>query len=1224
MSGTKENVLHNNAGNESSEEPQYVYKQLNDRWEICVAASDGYFQQVSFVNNIATTKGGTHVNYITEQLTAQLLQVVEKKRTGKGGMTLKPHHVKNQLFVMINCLVDNPSFDSQTKVTLTSRKGSFGSTAEVGRKFCKTLATRCGIVDNLLSWVQSKQSADAKKTDGCKKNRLTGIAKLDDANLAGTSQAHKCTLILTEGDSAKALAVSGLSVVGRDCYGVFPLKGKFLNVREASSNQLLTNPEVLALKKILGLQEGKSYTDVKSLRYGRVMIMADQDHDGSHIKGLIINFFHHLWPSLLKISGFLVEFITPIVVCRQGAQKLQFFTISEYQKWKRETFEDDSLRSVRGSGSRKWNIKYYKGLGTSTGAEAKSYFANLARHKISFCYRGLADDEAIALAFEKKQIDKRKEWVVNHRDGLFLEQNVDSISFSDFVHKELVLYSVANNQRSIPSVLDGLKPGQRKILFSCFKRKLIEEVKVVQLAGYVSEHSAYHHGEVSLTTTIIHLAQTFVGSNNINLLHPGGQFGSRFQGGKDAASARYIFTRLSSVTRLIFCPVDDPILRYLNDDGITIEPTHYLPVLPMVLVNGSSGIGTGWSSNVPKYNPLQLIAVLRKVLLEHVDNPSESEGQVEESWLKKIEKTWNECTADLHPWCFGFKGTICRAEQKENPVDDTKCSRSYQVRGEIHILDRRFVRISELPIDTWIQDYKLFLEKLVEQGEIVDFKEHHCDDNIDFVVEFEEEKLASATNAEGGLLKKLKLCSSISTANMVLFDSKGDLKRYQNVTEIMKDFFDVRLQGYKDRKQYMTAKLSSQLAKLQNRARFIQAVVKGELSVTTKKAELLKKLEQQGYQSFAASDTVPTTETLLCSPQQQPNQEKRAAAGYNYLLSQPLWSLTTEKVQALKEEVIAKAASLAKLNATSIQQLWLSDLDVLETALAARNMASSSLPLSSAKRKREESRTSTTPNKKLQQDSLRNKTEKRRADKVVSVITAGTDTALTVASDIGKSKLSSRAAFKTQARSDGDIRDIAGIGGIGSMFRMPNSSSSLFDRNRPSSSSAQVLSAGDSAMVDNHSQRHQQNYRGKACLTGACKSSSTGASTSGVGNSSNFPPPHLRRKEKQVATLADLVCFDVDSAARNIACGPSELGSSMNVSGESNSDSQWSCLSCTYINEAENRFCCVCETERRLAEHGSEAGQQWNCEACTFQNSCERSKCLICDTPKSGSRKSFK
>lgn len=271
-------------------------------------------------------------------------------------------------------------------------------------------------------------------------------------------------------------------------------------------------------------------------------------------------------------------------------------------------------------------VKYYKGLGTSTSKEAKEYFSDMKRHRILFGYSNMRDDLAIQLAFSKKFVDERKDWLtrymqdrkvrrVNHQDENYLYQkDTKKITFSDFVNKELVLFSNLDNERSIPCVVDGFKPGQRKVLYSCFKRNLVKELKVAQLAGSVAELSAYHHGEASLMSTIINLAQNYVGSNNINLLLPIGQFGTRLHGGKDAASPRYIFTALSPLTRLLFNAKDDPLFNYLNDDGLKVEPEWYCPIIPTVLVNGAEGIGTGWSTKIPNYNPREIIQNLKRMI----------------------------------------------------------------------------------------------------------------------------------------------------------------------------------------------------------------------------------------------------------------------------------------------------------------------------------------------------------------------------------------------------------------------------------------------------------------------------------------------------------------------------------------------------------------------------------------------------------------------------------
>jgi len=413
---------------------------------------------------------------------------------------------------------------------------------------------------------------------------------LTDANKAGTKHSDECVLILTEGLSASGMARTGIaSISGHDRYGVFPLRGKVLNVRDASHDQIAKNAEITQLKQILGLKHKQNYETTKDLRYGHIMIMTDQDYDGSHIKGLLINFFEAQFPSLLKIPNFLIEFITPIVKVYKGnlkkpAKQLSFFTLPEYEYWKEQNQEPG------------WKHKYYKGLGTSGDEDSKIYFADLDKHMKFFEPMNQDGKKLIELAFSKSKADERKEWLRTYVPGTYLDHSVDMITYPDFVNKELILFSVADCARSIPSVVDGLKPGQRKILFGSFKRNLKNEIKVVQLAGYVSEHTGYQHGEVSLQSTITAMAQVFAGSNNVNLLDPSGNFGSRLQGGKDAASARYIYTSLSPFARKVLPPHDDRLLKYQFDDGDKIEPEWYVPVVPMLLINGTEGIGTGMST----------------------------------------------------------------------------------------------------------------------------------------------------------------------------------------------------------------------------------------------------------------------------------------------------------------------------------------------------------------------------------------------------------------------------------------------------------------------------------------------------------------------------------------------------------------------------------------------------------------------------------------------------
>ena len=219
----------------------FVYERLNERWEIAVGASDGQFRQVSYVNSICTIKGGSHVTAVVDKITDALSEKASKKARSGKGTDIKAFQIKPYVSVYVNCLIENPAFDSQTKETLTTRPKDFGSVPAISDALMKRITKVGGIIERVLSWAKFKEGVELVKASGSKKVNLRGIPKLDDANFAGGARAEKCTLILTEGDSAKTLAISGLSVVGRDFYGVFPLKGKPLNVRDCGMAKMMEN-----------------------------------------------------------------------------------------------------------------------------------------------------------------------------------------------------------------------------------------------------------------------------------------------------------------------------------------------------------------------------------------------------------------------------------------------------------------------------------------------------------------------------------------------------------------------------------------------------------------------------------------------------------------------------------------------------------------------------------------------------------------------------------------------------------------------------------------------------------------------------------------------------------------------------------------------------------------------------------------------------------------------
>ncbi|KAH3663440.1 hypothetical protein WICMUC_005966 [Wickerhamomyces mucosus] len=883
--------------------PTIVYKKFDDeksksRWEIAFGVSDSSFNQISFVNSIATTSGGPHVQYVADQIVDKIGAVLKKKHKNSN---VKPFQIRNNMFLFVNCLIENPAFTSQTKEQMSTRKPQFGSDPRVPDEFINQIL-KTEFIEKILDVAQINADKALKKSDGSKKSRITNHPKLEDANKAGTREGYKCTLILTEGDSALSLAVAGLAVIGRDYYGCFPLRGKMLNVRDASADQLAKNSEIQAIKQIMGLQHKKNYEDNKSLRYGRIMIMTDQDTDGSHIKGLIINFLETSFPGLLNVPGFLLEFITPIVkvtITKPRRETISFYNMPEYEDW----IENESHRYT-------WTHKYYKGLGTSSQQEGREYFSDLDRHLKTFNSLQEEDKGLIDLAFSKKKADDRKDWLRGYTPGTFLDPDLNDIPISDFINKELILFSMADNIRSIPSVLDGLKPGQRKIIYGSFKRNLKSEIKVAQLAGYISEHTGYHHGEQSLVQSIIGLAQDFVGSNNINLLQPNGSFGTRNMGGKDASAARYIFTELSSITRKLLNPADDPLYSYEQDDGDNVEPTWYLPILPMVLVNGAEGIGTGWSTNVPQYNPRDLVSNIRRLMS-------------------------NEDLHEMTPWYKGWEGQIQKISNDK-----------YRIFGKIEQLDDTTLAITELPVKVWTSNIKEYLLEGLggtdkQKPWIKDLQEQHGL-GIRFIVTLSPEEMEKSKKI--GLYERFKLTSSISLSNMVLFDPQGRIKKYDDVLDIIRDFYFVRLDFYQRRKDNLAKEISNVLERLTSQARFIKLIIDKRLNINNRKrVDLIEELQELNFPKFDKKGNPIFTKTKSSEITQDEviaeedddlegdlstvHVRENIFSSYDYLLGMPIWSLTRERYEKLLQQKANKEDELTELLKLTAKDIWNKDLD---------------------------------------------------------------------------------------------------------------------------------------------------------------------------------------------------------------------------------------------------------------------------------------------------------
>ena len=899
-----------------------IYAVVNDRWKVGVVYDpNSGFKQISYVNGICTYQGGSHVNHVLDQVVGTLYdQIIAKNKNLK----IKQASIRDNLTFFIDSVIEDPGFSSQTKEFLTTKMTNFGSKCEINAEFIKKLS-KTGIIDEVVNFAKFRAMEDLKKTDGKKKSSLKGLAKLDAAHWAGTRKSKYCTLILTEGDSAKSFAVAGTEIVGKEKYGVFPLKGKLLNVREATAKQLLENEEIKNIKQIMGLKHNKKYTDVNQLNYGRILILTDQDYDGSHIKGLVMNFIHFFWPSLLTIPGFISSLKTPIIkVFKKTDVKkkngITFYTITEYDEWKKQIGDNIKL----------YTVKYYKGLGTSKDEEAKEAFTDFEKKIIEYVWKDsndnnnneiiVDDDEnieaedisdnengnseevddddwdeadktnecygAMLLAFSKDRSHDRKKWLEKYDKSLILENNIQQISYYDFVHRDLIHFSNYDNERSIPSVCDGFKPSLRKILYASILRKIFkEEVKVSQLAGFVSDKSGYHHGEVSLQGAIIGMAQNFVGSNNINWLLPNGNFGNRRMGGKNAASARYIFTQLNELVPFVFRDEDECILNYVDDDGTSVEPEVYAPIICELLINGAEGIGTGFSTDIPPHNPKDIIKNLR--LLISGKQP-----------IKMI------------PYFKNFKGNVIAVTDK-----------TFESHGIFEIIDENTVIIDELPVGTWTENYKAFLDSLVaedpkkpQKGQILRKCIDDCGNNrIKFTLIFLDGTLQNLIKKDD-IAKRLKLINKHGTTNMHAHDINGNMVKYGTTIDILIEYYKFRLNMYEKRKEHYLRVLENKLNVLGWKVKFIDFVINGKIIVfENKKAKtkefVIQQLINQGFPQL--SNNVDS------------NTENKS---YNYLTNITIFELTDEERNKLKDDYTKKLDELNIYKNTSIQEIWLNEL----------------------------------------------------------------------------------------------------------------------------------------------------------------------------------------------------------------------------------------------------------------------------------------------------------
>jgi DNA topoisomerase II len=863
--------------------------------------------QISFVNGINTKKGGVHVDEWKKGIFKPLLEKLKAKYTEKKSSTpfkITPKNLEQYFMLFITCNLKNPDFEGQTKDVLSNPSPK----VQVPETKIKQLL-KWDFISDIEETVRIQGMKELKKTDG-KKTTSVDVPKADDANKAGTVNSHKCVLFITEGDSAKTFAIKGISAMeeGTNWFGALPVRGKVLNVRGASAKQINDNKEITYLKKMLGLEHGEDYSgeNIKKLRYGKVCILTDADPDGDHIKGLIINFFQYFYPSLIS-SGYLTSLRTPIVKTVQKGKVQKFYYLKEFKEW-------------ASNQKTPFQAKYYKGLATSSDEDILDIFKD--PHYVQYIEDAKSTD-TIGMVFDKTRANDRKKWLENYTNKEFVYKMVggeELVPITEFFNNEMIEFSIYDNHRSIPSVIDGLKPSQRKALFVGLKvLTKSKDYRVSQFAAEVAKLAKYHHGEISMEKTIVSMAQTFVGSNNATVFHESGQFGTRSSGGDDAGSSRYIATKLTNIARYLFREEDDPILEYLDDEGSSIEPAYYVPIIPYLLVNGCQGIGSGYSTFVPAYNPNDLIRVIKEWLAK-----------------KNVEKV------DIKPWYRGFTGNIEKSGEK------------FIYHGVYSKVSDNCYQITELPIGYWTDDYKEYLNKLktgvtstklvYDNMTVAELKEVLAENElpvggkkvelINRLKQMDKDNGVSSKKMAntGQLISKYELYGSAYTidikvwtkpnvkvdedvlnlntthalTNMTAFTPTGGIKKYNTLTEMVNTYCDIRYEYYEKRKKHLLRILKEKLAEYESKTRFISEALKNFM--------ILKQPEEKLFEYF------------------EENKYYKKNDSFTYLTDIPVRNFTTDKYEELLNEIKKIKAEIAYIKEKTPSEMWIKELDEFSVA----------------------------------------------------------------------------------------------------------------------------------------------------------------------------------------------------------------------------------------------------------------------------------------------------
>lgn len=929
---------------------------------------------ISFANGIMTKYGGCHLEPIKKNISKKVIDIVCPEKIKGKKRPLDVNDVFRHLSMILIAKVVNPEFTGQTKGELTNTPINL----KIPKFDLAPIIGKWELIERLKAEIYAKDYKNLIINQTKKKGKKD-FDGLDNANYAFHKDVEKrmaTRLYLTEGKSASAYGKYAASINedSGNYVGVFAMQGKPLNCIANDLNLAKDKDKLNQLTQALGLVHDKEYNTteaIQTLGYGGVIIVADADDDGKHIIGLIIAFFYRYFPHLLA-CGYIVILRTPIYRLSRHKEKISMLSDYQYELWKQETVD-----------WKKWKHEYFKGLASNSEEQTEMDFMN---PKYSQCVYDDNASQFMLMAFDKKNTAMRKQWLTDWTSTFGVEE-LDVLDLSDFIRYELGVYSKTNVRRSIPRLADGLKPSQRKVVYGCMKikkwrtffgrsKKLTrkgskaeessseeeevvkeqsdedeepvkingknkktkggklnkpeklqtkaDKVKLDSLVAAIAESTHYHHGHPILVKTTVWMAQGFVGSNNLSYFVRESLMGSRDAGGKDCGGARYCSTSPEWWLNYVFKKEDDALLEYEIEDGEKAEPRFMLPIVPLQVINGSNGIGTGWSTFIPCHHPVDVINNL-----------------IIRMQTGKFEK--------IYPWYKGFKGKILLTSKKvkrkecistldsnleldkegqsdkEGQLDKEETPQIIEQEESFKFSDKSFINmgrdiytdadiptsmitigeytsngksitITELPIGTWTDDYLNYLKKLKQEGIIRDYDRFKNKANMKIIIRNKDLPVTS---------KGLGLETAYGLTNMVCLDINDKPVRYDTIIDMLEDFYIIRLSYYHKRKAMMIKLFEDNLERLSVLLKFLIAVNDRTLLIKDRlKSEVLADMKEMGFPGI--------------------------------LFSTKTYKLAKDEIKKVEAEIVAARAQLEEFSLRQPEDLWYEDLFIFRDALLKR------------------------------------------------------------------------------------------------------------------------------------------------------------------------------------------------------------------------------------------------------------------------------------------------